>query len=38
MGLGVVSFLAGFPIMGMWYFLIGLFLHQAARFSYQKTQ
>jgi Zn-dependent protease len=38
MALGVVSFLAGFPIVGMWYFLIGLFLHRAARHSYRKMQ
>lgn len=36
--LGAVSFVAGIPIAGMWYVLIGLFLHQAAKHSYRKMR
>ena len=34
--LGVVTFIGGNPLGGMWYFLIGLFLRGAARMSYQQ--
>jgi Zn-dependent protease len=36
-GLGVVSFLSGNVVGGIWWFLIGLFLRSAARMSYQQV-
>jgi Zn-dependent protease/CBS domain-containing protein len=33
---GVLTFITGNPIGGMWYFLIGLFLRNAAQMSYQQ--
>jgi Zn-dependent protease len=35
--LGLFSFLAGNVIGGLWYFLIGMFLRNAARMSYQQV-
>ncbi|MCL5097025.1 MAG: site-2 protease family protein [Candidatus Omnitrophica bacterium] len=36
MGLGILNFLFGSIIGGIWWFLLGLFLRQAARTSYQQ--
>ena len=34
--LGIITFITGNPVGGMWQFLIGLFLRGAASMSYQQ--